>query len=162
MKIGIFAFLNATFFNFKHLENKKTMRSKIFFSIMFLALLAFSGCSLEDEENFHFVALPITSAELPESFTLNETYEIKVKYQRASDCTFFEGFDIVSEDTTTRNVAVIGSELSDSGNCNEVLEEVEISFNFIVLYNEIYLFKFYTGRDENDVATYLEIEVPVN
>lgn len=138
------------------------MKNKIFFSIMFVALLALSSCSLEDEENFHFVALPITSAELPESFTLNETYEIKVKYQRASDCIFFEGFDIVKEDTTTRNVAVIGSEISASTSCNEILEEVETSFNFIVLYNQTYLFKFYTGRDENDVATYLEIEVPVN
>ncbi|WFO14981.1 hypothetical protein M601_013900 [Cellulophaga baltica 4] len=75
---------------------------------------------------------------------------------------FFEGFDIVKEDTTIRTVAAIGSMLSDSDDCKEVLEEVETSFNFIVLYPDTYLFKFYTGEDANGEAEYLEIEVPVN
>ncbi|WP_047417732.1 hypothetical protein [Cellulophaga sp. Hel_I_12] len=138
------------------------MRNKVFFSAILLVLLSFSGCSLEDQENFHFIALPITSVELPESFNLNETYEIKVTYQRTSSCAYFEGFDVVKEDTTIRNVAVIGSMLSDSDDCEEILQEVETSFNFIVLYSDTYLFKFYTGKDENDEAQYLEIEVPVN
>tara|TARA_R110002050_G_scaffold15706_3_gene48096 strand:+ start:42838 stop:43254 length:417 start_codon:yes stop_codon:yes gene_type:complete len=138
------------------------MRDKIFFLLLLLAVLTFAGCSLDDHENFHFVALPITSVEMPESFTLNETYEIKVNYIRESDCAFFEGFDVVKEDTTVRNVAAIGSMLSDSEDCQEVLQEVETSFNFIVLYDQTYLFKFYTGEDENGEAQYLEIEVPVS
>jgi hypothetical protein len=129
---------------------------------MLLAVLSFAGCSLEDTENFHFVTLPIESVDIPESFDLNETYEIKVTYLRTSDCAFFEGFDIVKEDTTVRNVAAIGSMLSDSDDCKEVLQEVETSFNFIVLYRETYLFKFYTGEDVNGDPQYLEIEVPVN
>jgi len=130
--------------------------------MMLLAVLSFTGCSLDETENFRFVALPIESVEIPESFDLNETYEIKVRYLRTSDCAFFEGFDIVKEDTTIRTVAAIGSMLSDSDDCKEVLEEVETSFNFIVLYPDTYLFKFYTGEDANGEAEYLEIEVPVN
>ena len=130
--------------------------------MMLLAVLSFTGCSLDETENFRFVALPIESVEIPESFDLNETYEIKVRYLRTSDCAFFEGFDIVKEDTTIRTVAAIGSMLSDSDDCKEVLEQVETSFNFIVLYPDTYLFKFYTGEDANGEAEYLEIEVPVN
>lgn len=158
-----FFIFNATFRHCKHLTNKKIMRNRIFFSLMLSALLLLvTGCSLEDQENFHFVTLPIIGVEMPETFELNKTYEIKVKYQRTSDCTFFEGFDVIKEGTTTRNVAAIGSMLSDDDNCKEILQEVETSFNFIVLYQDTYLFKFYTGKDENDEAQYLEIEVPVN
>ena len=129
---------------------------------MLFAALTFFGCSLgDDQENFHFVVLPITSVEMPESFVLNETYEIKVTYLRASDCEYFEGFDIVKEDTTVRNVAAIGSMLSDSDTCKEISQEIETSFNFIVLYNETYTFKYYTGDDESGVAQFIEIEVPV-
>tara|TARA_R110000796_G_scaffold183498_2_gene300087 strand:+ start:189272 stop:189688 length:417 start_codon:yes stop_codon:yes gene_type:complete len=138
------------------------MRNKLTFSLLFLAVLTFSGCSLDDDENFHFVAFPITSVQMPDTFDLNQTYEIKVTYERDSDCSYFEGFDVIKEDKTIRNVAAIGSMLSDSDDCQEVLQEVETSFNFIVLYDEPYLFKFYTGEDENGEAEYLEIEVPVN
>ena len=138
------------------------MRNKFAFSLMLLTVLTFFGCSLDDQETFHFVALPITSVQMPESFTLNETYEIKVTYDRESDCAYFEGFDVVKEDTTVRNVAAIGSMLSDSKECQEIVQEVETSFNFIVLYDQTYLFKFYSGDDENGEAQFIEIEVPVN
>ena len=129
---------------------------------MLFTALTFLGCSLGDEqENFHFVALPITSVEMPESFVLNETYEIKVTYLRESDCEYFEGFDILKEDTTVRNVAAIGSMLSDSDTCKEISQEIETSFNFIVLYNQTYTFKYFTGIDENGDAQFIEIEVPV-
>tara|TARA_R110002051_G_scaffold63597_1_gene115786 strand:- start:648 stop:1064 length:417 start_codon:yes stop_codon:yes gene_type:complete len=138
------------------------MRNKFAFSLLFLTVLTFFGCSLDDDENFHFVAFPITSVQMPDTFDLNQTYEIKVTYKRDSDCAYFEGFDVIKEDKTIRNVAAIGSMLIDSEDCQEVLQEVETSFNFIVLYDENYLFKFYTGDDENGDPEYLEIEVPVN
>ena len=138
------------------------MKKKIAFSLMLFTALTFLGCSLGDEqENFHFVALPITSVEMPESFVLNETYEIKVTYLRESDCEYFEGFDILKEDTTVRNVAAIGSMLSDSDTCKEISQEIETSFNFIVLYNQTYTFKYFTGIDENGDAQFIEIKVPV-
>jgi hypothetical protein len=52
--------------------------------------------------------------------------------------------------------------LSDSKECQEIVQEVETSFNFIVLYDQTYLFKFYSGDDENGEAQFIEIEVPVN
>ncbi|MBT8282107.1 MAG: hypothetical protein KJO86_00090 [Muriicola sp.] len=133
-------------------------------SILFVCLLALSlqSCKLEDDGvNFNFVPLQIVSAELPESFDLNETYEIRVRYLRPSSCVFFEGFDITKESTTTRNVVAIGTEFLDEP-CTQAVEELEASFNFICLYEGTYLFRFWNGEDENGNQQYIEMEVPVN
>lgn len=127
-----------------------------------ILLFGLQSCKFEDDNvNFRFVPLQIVSADLPESFTLNETYEIRVTYVRPSGCFFFEGFDITDEATTTRNVVAIGSEFYEEV-CTQAIEELEASFNFIVLYDETYLFRFWNGEDENGVDQYIEIEVPVN
>jgi hypothetical protein len=129
--------------------------------LCFLVLIL-QSCKLEDDRvNFRFVPLQIVSADLPESFDLNETYEIRVTYVRPSGCIFFEGFDITDEATTTRNVVAIGSDFYEE-TCSLGIEELETSFNFIVLYEGTYLFRFWNGEDENGVDQYIEIEVPVN
>jgi len=35
-------------------------------------------------------------------------------------------------------------------------------FNFVVLYEEPYVFRFWQGEDSNGEAQFLEIQVPVN
>ena len=129
--------------------------------LCFLVLI-FQSCKFEDDRvNFRFVSLQIVSADLPDSFELNETYEIRVTYVRPSGCIFFEGFDITDEATTTRNVVAIGSDFYEE-TCTQAVEELETSFNFIVLYEGTYIFRFWNGEDENGVDQYIEIEVPVN
>ncbi|QLG45315.1 hypothetical protein [Costertonia aggregata] len=129
---------------------------------IFLALFL-SSCDLDDDTvNFHFTSLQAVSANVPDSFDLNETYEIEVTYLRPDECTFFEGFDVNRTETTTRNVVVIGSVLTDQDECAEVSQEITASFRFQVIYPETYLFRFWTGTDENGEERYLEIEVPVN
>ncbi len=135
-------------------------RFAILIGIVLLAV-GINSCDNDDGVNFHFAALQVVAAEVPESFDLNGQYQITVTYNRPDDCTFFEGFDVVEEATTTRNVVVVGSVITDR-ECNEKLEEVEATFNFVVLHNQDYLFRFWQGEDENGDAQYLEIEVPIN
>ncbi|WP_299533809.1 hypothetical protein [Ulvibacterium sp.] len=126
-----------------------------------LAVLGLSSCNLGDDgPNFHFTALQITSAELPESFNLNETYEIKVTYVRPDGCTFFEGFDLAKPDVTVRNVVAIGSVRTDQ-TCTAAVEEEEATFIFVVLFDEPYTFRFWQGT-EDGMDEYFEVEVPVN
>jgi hypothetical protein len=80
---------------------------------------------------------------------------------RPSGCFFFEGFDITKESTATRNVVAIGSEFYEE-TCTQAVEELEATFDFICLYDETYLFKFWNGVNENGVDQFIEIEVPVN
>ena len=53
-------------------------------------LLGLSACEIENDSiKYHFVPLQITSVDMPDTFTLNETYEINVTFIRPSNCTFF-------------------------------------------------------------------------
>lgn len=127
----------------------------------FLLLLVLNACDIGDDEvNYHFVTLEIIDVSMPETFNLNETYEIGVTVLLPNGCTQFEGFDVISEGTTVRNVVAIGTERNDVA-CTEVISEVETTFDFVCLYPETYLFRFWTGEDEQGVPQYLELEVPV-
>ena len=125
--------------------------------------LTFSSCDLEDDgPNFHFVPLRIESVEMPESFDLEETYVISFKYIVPDGCTYYEGIDVVDEEVTTRKVVAIGAQRTDQDACTEVIREEMGSFNFIVIHNQPYLFRFYQGEDINGEQQFLEVEVPVN
>ncbi|WP_430908567.1 hypothetical protein [Maribacter sp. 2-571] len=119
------------------------------------------GCNNDDGVNFHFEALEIVNAQLPDAFELNEQYEITVTYNRPDDCTFFEGFDVSQNDTTVRSVVVVGSVLTDR-ECNETGDQVTATFNFVVLHDQDYRFRFWQGEDENGEPLYLEVIVPIN
>lgn len=138
------------------------MRKKIMLLVAFIAFIG-NGCSLDDDNpNFHFTALEIVDADLPESFDFNETYEITVNYLKPNSCTNYEGFDIVKDSLTIRNVVAIGSVRTDADNCTEQIIEQTASFNFTVIYNDSYKFKFYKGDNNEGKAEYLEVVVPVN
>lgn len=128
-----------------------------------LASFAFNSCDLNDDDvNFHFVPLQIVSADVPDSFVVNETYTITVTYIIPDGCTYFEGFDFAKPELTTREVVVIGSQRTDQEACTAMAQERESTFDFIVVHDEAYLFKFWQGKDENGEQQYLEIEVPMN
>ncbi|WP_298474925.1 hypothetical protein [uncultured Maribacter sp.] len=130
-------------------------------STVFLGFLL-SNCSAEDDSpNFQFVPLQIVSAELPESFNLDETYQIQVSFIKPNGCTLYEGFDVTKEDQTVRNVVVVGSKRIDTDDCTEQAVEQKATFNFVVLYNETYTFKFWLGETASGEDEYLEINVPV-
>lgn len=122
------------------------------------------SCSLDDDQtNFKYTTLKTVSASLPDTFELGRVYDIDVKLLRPDECTFSETFDVnrsFTDSTNIRTVAAIGIVLNEEG-CAEVNEEIEDSFRFEVIYTKPYIFKFYTGENDNGDAEFLEIEVPV-
>lgn len=140
------------------------MYTKRFLKGFFLAavVLLYSGCSLEDDElSYRFVNLGIVEARLPEFFELNHTYEISVTYLQTNGCITFEGFDVSTEATTTRRVVAIGTEALDQA-CTQAIVPMEASFQFVCVYSDTYIFRFYAGENEAGEAEFLEYEVPVN
>ncbi len=131
--------------------------------ILLLLLLSLNlGCSSDDDEmDYRFVSLPIVAADLPVSFQLNETYDIGVTYVLSNSCSALEGFDVIAEDQTVRRVVAIGTEELNS-ECTGAIQELETSFRFICLYSDTYLFRFYSGMNEEGEPQYIEYEVPVN
>lgn len=136
-------------------------RKKIILGVVLFSLLL-GGCSIEeDEPNFYFTSLSIDSAELPESFALNQTYQINVTYSLPNGCTHYEGFDVTKEDTTIRNVVAVGVAMTDLVSCTQEIRQEEASFNFIVKYNQPYTFRFYQGENSDGEPEFLEVVVPV-
>src|SRR5690606_29706783 len=135
---------------------------RVFFLLLVASFTLFTSCDIDDDVNYHFEALQVKSVEMPEAFDYGEIYNIKVTYFRPNNCTFFEGFDVVKEDLTTRKVVTIGTVIEDEEECSGSGEDLVASFNFEVLYDEPYIFRYWTGEDANGEPTYLEITVPVN
>ncbi|MBS9461200.1 hypothetical protein KIM67_02165 [Flagellimonas sp. 389] len=134
--------------------------------VLFLLLGVFTffiSCDLDDDTpNFHFTTLTVLEANVPESFELNRTYDIEVTYLRPDSCTFFEGYDVVKTAQTERNIAMIGTVLTDETACAQAVEEVEAIFRFNVIFTGEYTFRFYAGTNDNDEAVYLEYIIPVD
>lgn len=135
---------------------------RVFFLLLVASFTLFTSCDIDDDVNYHFEALQVKSVEMPEAFDYGEIYNIKVTYFRPNNCTFFEGFDVVKEDLTTRKVVTIGTVIEDEEECTGSGEDLVATFNFEVLYDEPYIFRYWTGEDANGEPTYLEITVPVN
>ncbi len=137
------------------------LMKKTFLFILCCITIFSSSCSLDDDNvNVQFVPLQIVSAEFPESFTLDETYDINVTYVIPNNCIAFEGFDITDIDTTSRIIVAFGSEKVDEV-CNLIAVEVQESFQFTCLYEGTYRFQLWNGETENGEQQYIEFEVPV-
>ncbi|MRI01027.1 hypothetical protein GH721_10850 [Kriegella sp. EG-1] len=136
---------------------------KKMYTVILLAVFVISivSCSKDDGDTIEFKALQISGVDVPESFSLGNTYEIKVTYAAPDGCTYFETFDVIQKDTTIREVVAIGSRNIDL-QCEQVVIDREESFLFKVVHNQDYLFKFWQGQNTDGEAQFLEIEVPVN
>lgn len=134
--------------------------------ILSLTLILFASCSIKDDginyndANYSLDILPIESVDMPDAFTLGETYPITVSYLKPSTCYSFKEFYYL-KNNNERTVAVINY-VTNNNSCTDLQDElVEATFNFVVTSNGSYIFKFWQGTDENDVDQYLTIEVPV-
>ncbi len=136
---------------------------RFFFLFLVVGIFLFGGCSLDTPEpNFYFEPLSITNVVMPDSFELNQSYEIEVSFQVPDACTDFSGFDITHQNETTRNVVVFGTTRINVENCALNVTEMQETFVFTCNYDQTYTFRFWQGVDINDEHQYLEIEVPVN
>jgi len=135
------------------------------FVLFLVAVFSLNACSLDDDNapNYRLEVLPVESFTLPASFTLGETYPIRVRYRKPSNCYFFQTF-YYEKQLNTRTVGVVNRVVED----NDCLptspdqDPVEVSFDFFVNSNGSYIFKFYKGEDANGEDIFEEVEIPVN
>ena len=123
-----------------------------------------NACSVEDNNpNYRLEVLPVESFTVPRSFTLGETYTIKVRYRNPSNCYFFQTF-YYEKQLNTRIVGVVSRVVEDKDCSPPVSTQAitEVSFNFLVNNNGSYIFKFYKGEDADGKDIFEEVEIPVN
>ena len=126
------------------------------------SLLAFSSCTIEDDSpNYRFEFIPVESVELPESFEIGKSYEIKVHYRLPSNCHYYDGF-YYEKDLNTRTFA-LQTKVIEGDQCAPIEdgELKEATFDFFVNNNGSYIFKFYAGKTSTGENSFLEYEIPV-
>lgn len=123
--------------------------------------LILASCSVDDDfSNYSFEVLPVESVDIPDEFTLGETYPIVVSYFKPSSCHAFREFYYL-KNNNERTVAPINY-VFENNDCETLENElVENTFNFVVTSNGSYIFKFWQGEDADGEDQYLTIEVPV-
>ncbi|PRZ26224.1 hypothetical protein [Flavobacterium granuli] len=133
---------------------------KIALLVLFVTTLV--SCSLDNDnrDTYTYSVLPVDSYTLPENFKLGETYEIKLKYQKPSECHIFQGI-YYHKDLNTRTIAVQAA-VKDNQTCTDVVPALsETSFNFTVTNTGSYIFKFYKGKDADDKDLFEDVEIQV-
>jgi hypothetical protein len=131
---------------------------------LFLVLItSLISCSLDDNrDTYTYKILAVESYEVPESFKIGETYEIKLKYQRPNPCYIFQGI-FYEKNLNIRTIA-IQTAIKDDQVCTQQLPPLsETSFNFYVTNNDqgSYIFKFYKGKNDNNENIFEEVEIPI-
>ncbi len=130
--------------------------------VLFLIVItSFLSCSLDDDNtSYTYDVLPIESYIVPASFTLGETYEIKLKYQKPTSCHIYQGI-YYDKNLNTRTIA-IQTAVQNNQVCTQQIPPLsEVSFNFMVNNTGSYIFKFYKGEDANGEDIFEEVEIPV-
>ena len=105
--------------------------------------------------------LPVHTVEIPSEFVLGEVYQITMEYYRPSNCHSPYGV-YYEKDLNTRTCAVQNL-VEERGNCAPVENIlVQETFNFHVTNTGNYIFKFWTGTDDQGNDTFIIHDIPVN
>lgn len=130
--------------------------------LLCFTLLSFLSCSIDNDNDavLDFEFIPIEDVTIPDAFVQGETYDVIMSYYRPSNCHVFHDFYYL-KNGYFRTVAIINA-VNNNTDCESFENElVEVSFEFIVVYNQIYVFKFWQGEDANGDDIYLTYEIPV-
>ncbi|WP_366185688.1 hypothetical protein [Flavobacterium ovatum] len=130
--------------------------------LLFALMTVLISCTKDNvpSDTYTFHVLPVESYEVPATFTLGQTYEIKLKYQKPTACHLYQGI-YYTKDFNTRTIA-IQTAVKDNEVCTtEVPPLSEASFNFIASETGSYIFKFYKGKDTDGTNLFEEVEIQV-
>ena len=135
------------------------MKRLLFISIFALFL---TSCLNDDDDynpNYHFDTIPVESIELPDSFELNEVYDITINYNLPdSSHTFYQLY--FEHNNKERIVAVVTYVNEDVAATGPVINK-DYTFRLTAAQEDEYIFKVWKGKDENNEDVYETITVPV-
>lgn len=136
------------------------MKKLILFSLFLTLMIGLFSCEKEDVVNPTFEKLKIISVDIPDTFLLGRTYEMRVTYTRPDGCTYLQGFDVTPVAQTVREVTAVGVRYQQDV-CAQVVTEETDQFLFQVIYDQPYTFKFWQSVDSTGNPQFLTVEVPV-
>jgi hypothetical protein len=128
--------------------------------LILITIISFSACSLDDDTpERHFEYIAVTEVDIPNEFTLDETYDIIVSYTLPNSCYSFYNFDYIYDDTSREiyTYAIVNDDVS----CTQTTIDSEYIISINASQHETYTFKFWQGSDNQGNDEFLIIEVPV-
>ena len=128
----------------------------------FLFLIVISHLSCTSDDNYtQYEILAIDNIDLPESFSLNETYTINYTFKRPTSCHAF--YETLLQSFEENRSLAVSSVVLPNNNCIDLSEDNASfqSFEFKVLYDQTYKFNIWKGRNTSGEDVYETIEVPV-
>ncbi|MDV6167686.1 hypothetical protein R1T16_04570 [Flavobacterium sp. DG1-102-2] len=134
--------------------------------LLLTTLFILNSCTLEPDPqpdyNIEFIAAD--GVIVPASVIKGRTYEVTVAYTKPTGCYLFDRFH-TEKDGDAILIAVQAAVRNES-ECKkyEVEQHEEQSFTFTCPIDyalDCYIFKFYTGLDDNGIKTYEQVKIPV-
>ncbi len=122
--------------------------------LLLMIALAVISCDLSADEPTEYVIAPIQEVTMPERYSVDSISEIRIRYQRPSTCHFFNGFYYDAIDHT-RTVAIHFAKLNQT-NCTNATDVYEVPLNFKPVESGTYIFKFWTGSNEDGTDQFTE------
>lgn len=132
------------------------------FMSLFAMLILFSSCNDDDDNHeYHYEYVNVTSVEVADEFTYGKIHQVDVTIELPSSCYYFYNQYEYKYEGTSRLIYPI-SHVDDNEACLPNVTTATFSIPVEVLQRETYIFKFYQGEDADGEDTFLTIEVPVN
>ena len=136
--------------------------------MLFLIVLAATSCSTDgDQPEVQYELVPIITCEMPYYFTAGETYELRMIFKMPTTCHTYKGIYFEGEgNTKTLAIQTVVAQRNDCQPIEQIgtasPETESAKYNFTPSGpGSTYIFKIWTGKNEQGENTYYEVEVPV-
>lgn len=126
-----------------------------------------NSCTTEDNNpKVRYELLPVDSCHMPYEFVSGQTYELEMFFKNPTSCHFYKGIYFEKQGNT--RIVAIQSGVVETEGCvaydngsTTILQPSSAKCNFTAVGHEPYLFKFWTGKNEQGEDTYYEVEIPI-
>ena len=133
---------------------------KILFFIF--TIIIFNQCSIDDDiPKQHYEMLPIENISFPNEFILNNTYTIEFSFVKPTDCYAYNNMIIIKEGPN-RTLGV-NTVVFEKNNCTSLTSNNTVLqyFEFKVIYDQVYHFHIWKGKDAQGNDIYDDYNIPV-
>lgn len=135
--------------------------------LLFVSILIFTACSVDDEPNVLLVPAEVVKTNLPPMFSPGENFIVEVTYLLPDVCHIPAGLQVTrgaEQGAERRDIYVTGvASIREGTVCDTEGGDLEKegTFRIIIDENQPYTFYLWTGLDENNESIFTEIVVPV-
>lgn len=135
--------------------------------LLMLSVFVFASCSTSDDvsPNILTTKAKVLKAELPDTFTMGQTYNIKVFYELASACHTDIGLKVDRGSTSSEYyIYGVAAYDADQVGCDETSTDLQGDGEFLVVVEnpEDYVFYIWEGFDEDGKDIYVPETIEVS